>query len=101
PERRAILSRRAMRRPLVVSALFHLALFVLVWIGLSLEPHQFPLDVAISVEVLQVEPHRVQAHEAPPAEAAPLPKREAAAVDPAPRSEPSRAVEAPTPLAPS
>lgn len=77
-----------MRRPLLVSLGCHVAGAILAIVGVWLGPRALPPETVVTVEIVQAGPPRVDARAvAPPAEAAPLPKREATAIRPAPVTE--------------
>lgn len=87
-----------MRRPLLYSLLFHLAIVLLVAISLFMGPRKLPEEQPISVQIVTAPPSRAQVKQAPPAaEAAPVPKREASAPNPSQETKRAQAVSPPKP----
>jgi outer membrane biosynthesis protein TonB len=92
-----------LRRGLLLSVLFHLALGGLAVVGLLHFDRDLPVDTAISVDIVTAEDHAAPPAAAPQAAAAPLPERQAASPTPptpAPPSPPKPAAPEPQPPAP-
>ncbi|SNB62771.1 Cell division and transport-associated protein TolA [Arboricoccus pini] len=87
-----------MRRPLLYSLMFHLAVLLVVGLGLYWRPNRLPEDQPIAVEIVTGPPSRAPVKAAPPpSEAAPVPKREASAPNPSTRTESAERVAPPKP----
>ncbi len=77
-----------MRRALIVSILAHAVLGVAVILGANRFGRELPVQSAVTVDIVTAEPEAPAPPAARPAEAAPLPPREAASPTPTPEPEP-------------
>jgi hypothetical protein len=75
-----------MRRALAYSSAFHVGLGLVIVAAATFDGHRLPDQTPITIDIIELSPQRVNTQSSP-AQTAPVPKREAAAVNPAPRTE--------------